>query len=153
MNNLALKTVRSIVDAALDGPRENPSDLLAVAVVDAAGNLLDVTREQGAPVAHRDIAEAKAKGSVVIGMPTRAIKELAKIKPTWFDGASRVAQSRTSLPLCTSLGGVIIRDEKGGIIGAVGVSGGTQLENERRAKYAIEHVSLYADVDGLKVTW
>lgn len=150
---LSLDQVRSIVDHALAGPRVHPSIRLAAAVVDASGYALNLTREPGAPPLLLDIAEAKAKSSVVIGMPTRAIMDLATKKPTWFESASRVAQSRVGLPLWGALGGVIMRDEKGEILGAVAVAGDTGAGDEAHAKAAIESIGLIADVDGLDVEW
>ncbi len=150
---LTLDQVRSIVDHALAGPRIHPSILLAAAVVDASGYALNLTREPGAPPLLLDIAESKAKSSVVIGMPTRAIMDLALKKPTWFESASRVAQSRVGLPLWGALGGVLVRDESGAILGAVAVAGDTGAGDEAHAKAAIESVGLIADVEGLDVEW
>ena len=150
---LSLDQVRSIVDHALAGPRVHPSIRLAAAVVDAGGYALNLTREPGAPPLLLDIAESKAKSSVVIGMPTRAIMDLASKKPTWFESASRVAQSRVGLPLWGALGGVIMRDETGEILGAVAVAGDTGAGDEAHAKAAIESVGLVADVHSLDVEW
>jgi uncharacterized protein GlcG (DUF336 family) len=89
----------------------------------------------------------------VIGMPTRAIMDLALKKPTWFESASRVAQSSVALPLWGALGGVIMRDEDGEIVGAVAIAGDTGAGDEAHAKSAIESIGLVADVDGLDVEW
>ena len=146
-------TVRAMVDRALAGPRVHPSIRIAVAVVDAGGHALTVTREIGAPPLLMDIAEAKAKSCVVIGMPTRAIMDLALKKPTWFESASRVAQSRVGLPLWGALGGVIARDGDGALLGTVATAGDTGAGDEEHARRAIESVGLVADVDGLDVEW
>ncbi len=150
---LTLDTVRKILDHAFSGPRVHPSILLAAAVVDAQGYALNLTREPGAPPLLLDIAESKAKSCVVIGMPTRAIMDLAKRKPTWFESASRVAQSRVGAPLWGALGGVIIRDDAGTLLGAVAIAGDTGAGDEAHAKAAIESVGLVADVTGLDVEW
>ncbi len=150
---LSLEQVRSIVDHALAGSRVHPSIRLAAAVVDAGGYALNLTREPGAPPLLLDIAESKAKSAVVIGMPTRAIMDLAAKKPTWFESASRVAQSRVGLPLWGALGGVLMRDDKGEVLGAVAVAGDTGAGDEAHAKAAIESVGLVADVEGLDVEW
>ena len=106
-----------------------------------------------APPLLMDIAEAKAKSCVVIGMPTRAIMELAGKKPSWFESASRVAQSRVGLPLWGALGGVIMRDQGGRLVGAVAVAGDTGAGDEAHAKQCIESIGLVADVEGLEVEW
>ncbi len=153
MSELTLEKARAIIDHAFSGPRVHPSILLAAAVVDQQGYALMMTREPGAPPLLLDIAESKAKSCVVIGMPTRAIMELALKKPTWFESASRVAQSRVGTPLWGALGGVIIRDEEGNLLGAAAVAGDTGAGDEAHAKAAIESVGLVADVNGLEVVW
>ncbi|MDE0201416.1 MAG: heme-binding protein [Rhodospirillaceae bacterium] len=145
--------VRAMVDHALAGPRVHPSIRMAVAVVDAGGYALMAVREIGAPPLLLDIAESKAKSCVAIGMPTRAIMDLALKKPTWFESASRVAQSRVGLPIWGALGGVIMRDGRGELLGAVATAGDTGVGDEAHAKRAIESVGLIADVEGLDVEW
>ena len=153
MTTLTQQQVQAIVEHAFTGPRVHPSVRLAVAVVDASGQALTLTREVDAPPLLLKIAESKAKSCVVIGMPTRAIMDLALKKPTWFESASRVAQSTEGLPLWGALGGVIMRDKNGTLIGAVAVAGDTGAGDEAHAKQCIEHIGLVADVDGLDVEW
>lgn len=153
MKTLTLQQVRSIVEQAFEGTRVHPSVRLAVAVVDAAGHALATAREVDAPPLLLDIAESKAKSCVVIGMPTRAIMDLALRKPTWFESASRVAQSRVGLPLWGALGGVIVRDEDGTLLGAVAVAGDTGVGDEAHAKHCIESIGLVADVEGPDIEW
>ncbi len=151
--SLTRQQLNSIVDHVFSGSRVHPTIRLAVAVVDAGGHALLVTREADAPPLLLDIAESKAKSCVAIGMPTRAIMDLALKKPTWFSSASRVAQSRDGLPLWGALGGVIMRDENGTLVGAVAVAGDTGAGDEAHAKSAIENIGLVADVEGLDVEW
>ena len=150
---LTREQMNAIVDFALAGDRIHPTIRLAVAVVDASGHTLIATREPDAPALLLDIAQSKAKSCIAIGMPTRAIMDLAQKKPTWFGSASRVAQSSHGTPLWGALGGVIMRDQEGAILGAVAVAGDTGAGDEAHAKAAIESIGLVADVDGLDVEW
>lgn len=153
MTTLTLKQLQSIVEFAFSGERVHPTIKLAVAVADAGGHTLIAAREPGAPALLLDIAQSKAKSCVAIGMPTKAIMDLALKKPTWFGSASRVAQSSTGSPLWGALGGVIMRDKSGELVGAVAVAGDTGAGDEAHAAAAIEHVGFIADVDGLDVEW
>ena len=153
MKLLTRVELNEIVDFVFAGDRIHPSVRLAVSVVDASAHTLIATREADAPPLLLDIAVAKAKSCVSIGMPTRAIMELAQIKPTWFSSASRVAQSATGAPLWGALGGVIIRDHEGTLLGAVAVAGDTGAGDEAHAKDAIEKIGYVADVKGLEVEW
>ncbi|MEM7428837.1 MAG: heme-binding protein [Pseudomonadota bacterium] len=153
MTQLTREQLNAIVDFAFSGERVHPTIRLAVAVTDAAGHTLLATREPDAPPLLLDIAQSKAKSCVAIGMPTRAIMDLALKKPTWFGSASRVAQTSTGAPLWGALGGVIMRDKEGAIVGAVAVAGDTGAGDEAHAAAAIEHIGFVADVDGLDVEW
>ena len=153
MTAITREHLNAIVEFAFSGERVHPTIRLAVAVVDAAGHTLIATREPDAPPLLLDIAQSKAKSCVNIGMPTRAIMDLALKKPTWFGSASRVAQSSTGSPLWGALGGVIMRDDTGALVGAVAVAGDTGAGDEAHAKAAIEHIGFVADVDGLDVEW
>ena len=153
MTTLNREQLFKIVEFAFAGERVHPTIRLAVAVADASGHTLIAACEPGAPGLLIDIAQSKAKSCVAIGMPTRAIMDLALKKPTWFDSASRVAQSATGTPLWGALGGVIMRDKDGVLVGAVAVAGDTGAGDEAHAKAAIEHIGFVADVDGLDVVW
>lgn len=153
MTALTIEQLHKIVDFAFAGDRVHPSIRLAVAVADAGGHTLIAAREPDAPSLLLDIAQSKAKSCVAIGMPTRAIMDLAEKKPTWFASASRVAQSSSGAPLWGALGGVIMRDEKGTLVGAVAVAGDTGAGDEAHAKAAVEHIGLVPDVEGLDVVW
>lgn len=153
MSELTPEQIRALMDFAFTGSRVHPTIRLAAAVVDARGDLLESAGEIGAPPLLRDIAECKAKSCIAIGMPTRAIMELAQKKPYWFQSATLVSQSRTGLPLWAALGGVIIRDQQGNLLGAAAVAGDTGAGDEAHTQAAIESIGLVADVHGLDVEW
>ena len=88
MAELTAEQVTAYMEFAFSGERVHPSIRLAAAIVDANGDVLAAAGEIGAPPLLKDIAECKAKSCVSIGMPTRAIMDLAQIKPFWFQSAT-----------------------------------------------------------------
>ena len=52
-----------------------------------------------------------------------------------------------------ALGGVIIRDQEGKLVGAAAVVGDTGAGDEAHAKAAIESLGFVADSEGLDVAW
>lgn len=148
MTVLNLEQIRSIVDFGLSGPRLHSSIRLAAAVADASGNVLNITREAGAPPLLADLAECKVRTCIITGKSTRSIMGEAVEDPDWFGSESRVAQSRFGLPLFGALGGVLMRDHDGKIIGAVAIAGDSGKGDERHAKLAIENAGFIADADG-----
>ena len=153
MNRITTEQVSALIQFAFQGDRVDSSIRLAAAVVNHRGELLQSASESEAPYLLEHIAECKAKSCISIGMPTRAIMDLARKKPYWFQSATLVSQSRTGLPLWGALGGVIIRDQKGSLIGAAAVAGDTGVGDEAHAKAAIESIGFSADVRGLEVEW
>lgn len=144
MAKLTLDQAQIMVRTALEGPRTDPSRRIAIAVVDSGGHPLAMARQETAPPLLVHIAEAKAKSCITYGKPTRSIMEWATETPVWFEGVSRVAQSRTGLPLIGSLGGVMIRNADGDLIGAIGVAGEAGPMDEQLAVAAIESASFVA---------
>ena len=92
---------------------------VTVAVVDAGGLLLGLSRMDGAPPLSPQVAESKAVGAVMLLRDGASLAELAKDRPGFFAVADRL----TRLPIVPGLGSVLVRrgDE---VVGAVGVSGG-----------------------------
>jgi uncharacterized protein GlcG (DUF336 family) len=153
MTELTAEQVTAYMKFTFNGERVHSGIRLAVAIVDAKGNVLAAADEVGAPPLLKDIAKCKAKSCISIGMPTRAIMDLAQKKPYWFQSATLVSQSRTGLPLWGALGGVIIRDHEGNLIGAAAVAGDTGAGDEAHAKAANESLGFVADVEGFDVEW
>lgn len=94
-----------------------------IAVVDAGGNLKAFARMDGAWLGSIDISIKKAKTSRMFDMPTGAIGKLSQ------PGGPLYQIEVSNGGLITFPGGVPIKDAKGNIIGAIGVSGST-VEND-----------------------
>ena len=141
MRDISIDQAGAIVDATLRSGRESKLGALTVAVVDMGGNLKAFKREDGPGGAVRSkIATGKAVSAVGMGRSTRAIAQIAEDRPGFF--ASLVAL--TEGQLVPAAGGVLISDEKGQIIGAVGVTGDTSDNDEVAAVAGIEAAGLRA---------
>lgn len=92
-----------------------------VAVVDSGGNLVAFQRMDGAMLASIQIAEHKARAASTFRRPTKAFEDGINLMHLnyllAFDG---VIASRGGIPLI----------ERGAIVGAIGVSGGTDSQDE-----------------------
>ncbi|MCY1213800.1 hypothetical protein D3C87_659990 [compost metagenome] len=127
MSDLTLAQANAIVTGALIKARAWGYKPMAVAVLDAAGNLKVFANEDGASMFRFEIARAKAWGSVGMGVSSRVLAERAKENPSFFISLASTAGGRF-LP---QTGAVVIRDTDGSLLGAVGASGGTGDEDER----------------------
>jgi len=92
-----------------------------IAVADSGGNLVAFQRMDGAMLASIQIAEHKARAAATFRRPTRIFEDGIQLMHLnyllAFDG---IIASRGGIPLI----------EKGSIIGAIGVSGGTDSQDE-----------------------
>lgn len=111
---------------------------LAVAVLDAGGNLVSFRRENGCGVLRFDIAFGKAWASLGMGMATRQIRDRLATRPN-FQSALAAASDGRFIP---TPGGVLILNSEHVAIGAVGISGDASEKDEFCAIEAIRAAGL-----------
>lgn len=137
---LTLDMARKLADLCLDRAGEMKLKPLTVAVLDAAGHLKVLLRQDGTSLLRADIAQGKARGAIGMGMGSRAIYNRAQEQPYFIQAMNTIAGgSLVPVP-----GGVLVRKD-GGIIGAVGITGDTSDNDEACAVAAIEALGLEAD--------
>ena len=140
MATLKLAQASTIIDTALAEARKLNLAPLAVAVLDAGGNLIAFKREDGAGIVRFDIAYGKAWGALGMGFGTRELAERAAKFPTFVAALAAISQGR----MVPSPGGVLIVGADKDVLGAVGISGDTGDNDEICAIAGIEAVGLSA---------
>lgn len=141
MAEISLTRARRIISATLKTARAAEMKPMAVAVLDPGGRLKAFEREDGCSFGRFEIAHGKAHGALAMGLGSRALQNRAESQGYFIDAACSALDGKL-IPL---LGGVLIRDKRGAIIGAVGVTGDTPENDEIAAVAAIEAVGLQAD--------
>ena len=134
--SLSLDAANRIASGTLAEGRRLRLAPLAVAVLDAGGNLVAFQREDGAGILRFDIAFAKAWGSLGMGFDSRELAARAAGNPVFITVLAAVSGGRVA----PSPGGVLIVDPSGATIGAVGVSGDLGDQDEACAKAGIAGV-------------
>lgn len=138
MPDLKLKAAQKIVAGALKAARERSMKPLCVAVYDARGALKALAAEDGTSLRRAEIAMGKAHGALALGVGSRAIQQMALDRPHFVAAATHAAGGL----LVPVTGGVLIRDAKGALLGAVGISGDTSDNDEAAALAGIEGAGL-----------
>ncbi|ANC02574.1 MULTISPECIES: GlcG/HbpS family heme-binding protein [Pseudomonas] len=141
MNAMTLNVANTLVAAALAAGRKIDAAPLTVAVLDAGGHLLALQREDGASLLRPQVAMGKAWGAVALGKGSRLLALDAQQRPAFFAALNGLGE-RSVVP---APGGVLIRDQAGKVLGAVGISGDTSDIDEQCAITAIEALGLTAD--------
>src|SRR5258705_7633964 len=126
MSKLTLKQANTVIEKALERARTMKIKPLAVVVLDDAGHIKAAQREDGASMFRFDVALGKAWASVAMGVSSRALLKRAKDNPNFFVTLAATAQGKF-LP---QTGGVLIKNERGEILGAAGASGGAGGEDQ-----------------------
>ena len=117
---ISLDQARAVIEGAVaEATKRNWK--MNVAVADSGGNLVAFQRMDGAMLASIQIAQHKARAAVTFRRPTKVFEDGINLMHLnyllAFDG---VIASRGGIPLI----------EKGSIIGAIGVSGGADSQDE-----------------------
>ena len=142
MRKLTLNEADQIIDSAIAKGRELDLGKLAVVVLDDGGHPIAMKREDGSEFLRPPIATAKAWGALGMGLPSRRLFERSQKMPVFLGALSNLADGGlVALP-----GGVIIRDEDGSILGAVGVSGDVSEPDEVCAVAGVEAAGLQPDI-------
>ena len=122
MTDITAAQALHVVNEALSKAEEIDT-LMNIAVIDTGGNLKAFTRMDGAWLGSIDIAIKKARTARLFNMNTGEIGALSQPGGPLFN----IEVSNDGL--ITFPGGIPLRNEKGEIIGGVGVSGST-VEND-----------------------
>lgn len=134
MTSLTLAHANSIISAALKRSEELGYLPMAVVVLDDAGNIKAVQRQDGASMFRVDVATGKAWGAVGMGVASRVLGERAKTNPNFFVSLAATSGGKF-LP---QTGAVLIKGSDGAVLGSVGASGGTGDEDEAICAHGVE---------------
>jgi len=140
MTSITLSQANVIVDETLKKARDTKSAPLTVAVLDAGGHLVALKREDNSGIIRSEIAFAKAYGALGMGFGSRELLERSKANPSFIGALTALSHGR----LVPVPGGVLIKNESGAVIGAVGVSGDTSDRDEECALAGIGAAGLAA---------
>ena len=147
--SLSLALANAILNECLAVRQKEGLLPLAVAVLDAGGQLVAFQREDGCGILRYDIAFGKAWAALGMGMSTRLIRDRLANRPA-FQGALSAASDGRFIPVP---GGVLILNAQSAVIGAVGVSGDASDRDEFCAIHAIQHVGLGCEPPSHQSEW
>ncbi len=141
MSELSITHARTIISVALAAAREKNLSPLAIVVMDAGARPVAFEREDGAGFLRLDVASAKAAGAIGMGYGTRDLAKRAAGNPGFYSALYAISGGQ----LAPSPGGVLIRNARNGVIGAVGVSGDTGDNDELCAVAGLKAAGLNSD--------
>ena len=141
MRKLTLSTAETITLAVFEKAAELGLKPLTVVVLDAGGHTVVLKRQDGASIMRPQIASGKAIGALAVGTGTRWLNANAETRPHFVNALNGVSGGA----IVPVPGGVLIRDEAGETLGAVGITGDTSENDEACAVAGIKAVELVPD--------
>jgi uncharacterized protein GlcG (DUF336 family) len=140
MPDLSLDIARKILDAALAKVIEMKLKPMAITVLDARGCVKASIAQDGTSLMRGEVAHGKAYGALAMGLGSRALFRRAEEQPFFIDAVNTMARGA----LIPVPGGVLIQDQSGGLLGAIGISGDTSDNDEIACVAGIEAAGLKA---------
>jgi uncharacterized protein GlcG (DUF336 family) len=113
---------------------------MVITVLDARGCVKASLAQDGTSLMRGEVAHGKAYGALAMGLGSRALFKRAEEQPFFIDAVNTMARGA----LIPVPGGVLIHDQTGGLLGAVGISGDTSDNDEIAAVAGIEAAGLKA---------
>ena len=138
MAKVSLAQANKIIEAGQAKGRELNIGPLTIVVLDDGGHLVAAQREDKSGILRFEIAFGKAWGGLTIGRSSRA-NEADFLNRVHFGNALYSISGGRITP---TAGGVLICDNDGEVIGAVGVTGDTSDNDEACAVAGIESAGL-----------
>jgi uncharacterized protein GlcG (DUF336 family) len=139
---ITLDQARTMIAATLKKGHELGLKPLSVVVLDAGGHVQAFEREDGASPGRFGIAQGKAYGSVMLGMAGTAQMARADAQ-AYFMTAMNGVYGGQVVPVP---GGLLIRDDAGAVIGALGVTGDTSDNDVIAAQAGVAAAGLVAEI-------
>jgi uncharacterized protein GlcG (DUF336 family) len=136
--NMDYENARKILDATRDAARKRNFQPIAIVVLDARGAIRAALSEDGTSTKRVEIATGKAHGAIAMGIGSR---DIAKRAPQFLAAVTHAVGGM----LVPVPGGVLVRDQSGRIVGAVGVSGEMSDNDEAAAIEGIVASGYVAD--------
>jgi uncharacterized protein GlcG (DUF336 family) len=143
MSIITLAQAERIMDAVIARGAELNCRPISVIVVEPGCKVKAFKKEDGASMIRFEMAFGKAYAALSLGRSSKLVRERAVERPIFM----RYLIAASGERIFPEGGGMLIRDETGEVVGAVGVTGDTEDRDEELAIYGIHAAGLKTDED------
>jgi uncharacterized protein GlcG (DUF336 family) len=143
MTTITLAQAERIIDAII--ARGATLDLrpISVIVVEPGCKVKAFKKEDGASMIRFEMAYGKAYAALALGRSSKLVHQRAEERPIFM----RYLIAASGEQIFPEGGGMLVRDDNGEVIGAVGVTGDTEQRDEELAIHGIHAAGLKTDDD------
>jgi uncharacterized protein GlcG (DUF336 family) len=143
MTMISLDQSNRIIGAIFTRGRELSCRPLSVVIVEPGAKVKAFQKEDGSAMMRFEMAFGKAYAALALGRSSSLVRVRTEERPVFMQYLIRASDDQ----IFPEGGGMLIRDNNGEVIGAVGVTGDTQERDEELAAYGIRAAGLKTDED------
>ncbi len=143
MATITMAQAERIIDAILARARELTCRPMAVVVVEPGAIPKAYKKEDGSAMLRYEMAMGKAYASLALGRSSSLVRLRTEERPLFMDFLFKASEDK----IFAEGGGMLIRAADGELLGAVGVTGDTQEQDEALAAHGIRAAGLKTDDD------
>ena len=140
---ITLSQAEKIIDAVIAHARELACRPVAVVVVEPGAIVKAFKKEDGSAMLRFEMAMGKAYASLALGRSSSLVRVRTEQRPLFMDFLFKASEDK----IFAEGGGLLIRASDGELLGAVGVTGDTQEQDEALAAHGIRAAGLKTDED------
>lgn len=137
-SSLTLRQAEAITDAAMAHGKESGFQALTVVVLDSGGQIVVAKRGDGNGIVRFEVALGKAWGALGMGLDARVIGQRLGQNAPFLCSIVAASGGRVA----PNAGGLLILNDAGQAIGAIGISGDTGDNDELCAAAGIDAAGL-----------
>jgi uncharacterized protein GlcG (DUF336 family) len=147
VSSISLAQAERIIDAVIARGVALDCRPISVIVVEPGCKVKAFKKEDGASMIRFEMAFGKAYAALSLGRSSKLVRERAVERPIFM----RYLIAASGEQIFPEGGGMLIRDDDGDVIGAVGVTGDTEDCDEELAVHGIHAAGLKTDDDCAKM--
>jgi len=132
-----------IIESIFARGRELGCRPLSVIIVEPGAKVKAFQKEDDASMMRFEMAFGKAYAALALGRSSSLVRMRTEERPLFMQYLIRASDDQ----IFPEGGGMLIRDQNGDLLGAVGVTGDTQERDEELAAYGIRAAGLKTDDD------
>ena len=143
MSMITLEQANCIIAAIFTRGRELACRPMSVIVVEPGAKVKAFQKEDDSAMMRFEMAYGKAYAALALGRSSSLVRMRTEERPLFMQYLIRASDDQ----IFPEGGGMLIRDNNGDVIGAVGVTGDTQERDEELAAHGIRAAGLKTDED------
>ena len=143
MGTITLAQADKIIDATIARARELNCRPISVVVVEPGAIVKAFKKEDGSAMMRFEMAMGKAYAALALGRSSSLVRVRTEQKPLFMDFLFKASEDK----IFAEGGGRLIRAADGELLGAIGVTGDKEEQDEALAAHGIHAAGLKTDED------